>query len=122
MKVKPRIKSKPLGPNEIRIITVGDSAIGELLSENLMANQSEYFKVPAISDDTICITNWDTQQNILTYAIMPIKYCFAGYGLDFSYIRKTYGLTTDSLFKANRYKSITLTDAMLIQRKTEQDS
>lgn len=119
MKVRPHIKRKPLGSNEVRIITIDESAISELLFENLAEKKSDYFNVASVSDGTICVMNWDTQENVLSYAVMPIKYCFDGYTLDFNYIRKTYGLTTDSLFKANRYRSIPLTDSILIRRETE---
>ena len=110
MKVKPYIKQQPLKENEIKIISIGENAIAELLLETLMQNKSKYFDVPKVSTDSICIMKWDKDRCFLTYAIMPIKYCLNGFDLNPKFIQEI-GVTTDSLFKPNRYKVFTLTDS-----------
>lgn len=115
MKVVPHIKRRKLGADEVRIITVDEDAIAELLVENLMEHQEDYFDIDAISGDHICITNWDQQEKVLTYAVMPLKYALDGCGLNFEYIRKQCGITTNSLFRENRYQSLTITKEMLIR-------
>lgn len=115
MKVKPRIKQRFLRPNEARIITIGKDAIMELLTETLMENKCRYFDLDDNidgSNDIICIANWD-RSDLLTYAVMPLKYCLEGYDLCIDRVNEKVGITTDSLFKPNRYKSIVLTEKLL---------
>ena len=115
MKVIPRIKSKALGLNEVRIITVNEEAVEELLLENLMEKCNSYFNVAYNSDNMVCVMNLEKSKRLLTYAIVPINYCLDGHNLNFDYIREKVGITTKSLFTNNRYRSLTITDEMLFQ-------
>ena len=117
MKDAPCVKRKPLAPDEVRVINVDSLAIKELLFENLIQNKKNYFDVEDSSGDELCIMNWDQQAGTLTYAIMPMKYCLDGYELDFDYIRSKLGITANSLFAANRYQSIAITEQSVVQRK-----
>lgn len=122
MKVIPRIKSKKLAQDEARVIIADKTAIEELLLENLMEHKSNYFNIRDVADDCICIMKWE--QDVLIYAVMPIKYCLDGYELDIDRVRKIMGATTDSFFKPNRYRSMKITEDMLSVRhnKTGDDS
>jgi len=120
MKVIPKIKRKKLASNEARVIIISEAAIEELLLEHLLERKSDYFDVEEVCDDDTCAMCWDSREGVLTYAVMPIKYCFDGYKLNFDNVFKTIGITTDSLYKPNRYRSITLTEEMLEpSKKTE---
>ena len=119
MKVRPHIKRKskyiPLLPTEARVITIDEKAITELLLENLSDNISNYFHIPMVSDESMNVMYWDQKNSLLTYAVMPKKYCF-DYSLNFNHIHKTIGVTTESLFSPNpnKYKSIDLSDKTMI--------
>ena len=117
MKVVPYRKQRRLASNEARIITIEKTAIEELLLENLVEHQNSYFDVDD-EDNNICVMNLDYQKNVLTYAIMPIKYCFDGYELNFESLYRKFGKTTDSLFTKNKYQTIMLTKEFL-KRKTK---
>ena len=112
MIVKPRKISKKLKSNEIRVININHHAIEELLWENLMEHQAEYFDIDKIDDDLICQMQWDREKEILTYVVMPISYMYNGKQLDFSYIRENIGLTATSLFQTHRYRRLCITDMM----------
>ena len=115
MKVIPYLKQKKLSHNEARIITIDRTAIEELLLENLVEHQSDYFDIKDGENDSICVMNLDYQKSLLTYAIMPIKYCFDGYKLDFEKLHEKFGKTTDSLFSRKKYRVLTLTEEFLIK-------
>ena len=115
MKVRPRIKFKPLKLNELRIISIDEDAIAELLLENLLDNKGKYFNLPDISENSTCVMKWDTKHNLLTYAVMPIDYLLEGYDLNPDFIRNI-GLTTNSLFKSDLYKTFVVTQEMLIHK------
>lgn len=107
MKVKVKRKIHPIMPDEIRIINIGVDAIQEVLFENLMDHVSDYFDVPnKVDDDKICLMQWDSDSGCLTYAIMPINYALEGKELNYDYIRKRIGLTTNSLFQPHRYRRL----------------
>ena len=112
MIVKPGKISKKLKSNEMRVINIDHHAIEELLWENLMEHQAEYFDIDKIDDDLICQMQWDREKEILTYAVMPIGYMYDGRQLDFSYIRENTGLTAASLFQPHRYRRLCITDMM----------
>lgn len=118
MKVKPRIKYKPLLPSEARIITIGKEAIAELLSENLTENVSRYFNIPMLSENSINVMYWDDKNNLLTYGVMPIQHCMEGYTLNFKRINEIYSITTESLFSGakRKYKTIHLDADILIKK------
>lgn len=119
MKVRPYFKRKtryiPLLPTEARVITIDEKAITELLLENLSENVSKYFNVPMVSNKSTNVMYWDQKNKLLTYAVMPMKYCF-DYSLNFDHIHKTVGVTTESLFSPNlsKYKSIDLSNKTMI--------
>ena len=116
MKVRPRVKDKFLRPWEARVITIDKDAIAEVLLENLMEHKCSYFDLTDTIGDDICIMNWDDQNGFLTYAVMPLKCSLDGYELNIEHIRTTLGITTNSLFKPYRYKSVALTEDAVIKK------
>ena len=110
MKVVPHIKRSTHTKDEVRIITVGQTAIEELLLENLLDHYREYFNVDNNDDGGVCLMNCDADSGLLTYAVIPTEYCLRGYKLNFDYVRKKFGITTDSLFSANRFRVVHLED------------
>lgn len=121
MKVIPHIKQKRLAYNEVRFITIDRAAMEELLLENLMEHQNDYFDIRDGEIDSMCVMNIDYQNNLLTYAIMPSKYCFNGYKLNFEKLNKKFGKTTESLFTKKKYQVITLTEEYLIKARSAGD-
>lgn len=113
MIVKPKKKYQKLRHNEIRVINIEQTAIEELLWENLIEKQSILFDVARVDSDHICAMEWDSSNGMLTYTVMPINYMLEGKKLNFELLRKQAGITTDSLFKPNRYRSLTITDSLL---------
>lgn len=122
MKVFPHIKRKPLCSDEIRVITIDKSAVEELLLENFLEHKSEYFDIEDVNDTKICLMKWNQADGVLSYAVMPIKYSLDGCELDFNYIQKKLGITTDSLFKPNRYKTWKLTAEMFLSGRGQGDT
>lgn len=118
MKVIPKIKRKTIDPDEIRVININEDAISELLLEHLMEHNSDYLDMPSVSDDHICIMDWDQQNHHLIYAVMPLEICMKGYTLDCNYLRQTVGMTVSSLYAPNqcKYKSVKITKEMLKKR------
>ncbi len=115
MKVIPHIKRNPLKANEVRVITIDENALNELLFENLMEHQEDYFNIDGLCDDIICTMNWDRRRGLLTYAVMPIKYRYDGCSLNYDYLQQKIGVTTSSLFRPKRYRSFTLNEKMLVR-------
>ena len=113
MKVIPHIKSRKLATTEVRVITIDQKAVEELLLENLIEKKNEYFDIENSTNDDICIMHWDRTNQRLTYAIMPMERYLAGYQLNIENIYNKVGITTTSLFKPKRYVSLTLTDEYL---------
>ena len=108
MKVKPLVKRKRLGKNEVRVIAMGEKAIEELLFENLMEKVADYFDVPDAMGDCVCHMDWDKEARELVYVIEPIGLYMSGFDLDLRALRRITGLTTDSIFKPDRYKTVVL--------------
>ena len=108
MKVVPHLKPSKHLNNVIKIITISQSSIEELLLENLLDHRHEYFEIEKSDDSNICLMSWDVGTGLLTYAIMPEEYCTNGYRLDFDYIREKIGITTKSLFSSNRFHVVHL--------------
>lgn len=113
MVVKP--KKKKLRNNEIRVIQIDKKAIEELLWENLVESQDVYFDVNRIDPERICSMEWDQASGMLTYAVMPISYLLDGKKLNFAFLRKKIGITTQSLFQPNRYRCLEITDSMFLE-------
>lgn len=110
MKVVPHIKRSTRTKDEIKIITASQTAIEELLLENLLDHYHEYFNIDNNDNSGVCLMNWDTDSGLLTYAVMPTEYCSRGYSLNFDYVRKKLGITTKSLFAVNRFRVVHLDD------------
>ena len=114
MKVIPRIKKAKLPQNEARFIIIDRKAIEEVLLENLMEHQCEYFDL-GDTDNVMCVMDWNNYGH-LTYAVVPETFFRSGAKLDFDYLRESVGTTTDSLFKQNRYRSLKLGDKGTVLR------
>lgn len=116
MIVKPKKKSKKLQKDELRIINIDLHAVEEVLLENLMENQLNYFYVNPVDDDLICQMVWDQNSKVLTYVVMPISYVFEGKKLDFDVLQKEVGITSKSLFQADiqKYRTLKITDSIFM--------
>ncbi len=114
MIVKPK-KKRSFPDNELRVISIGSQAIEEILWETLMEHQEEYFDIDAVDDSLICFMRWNRQQEMLTYAVMPIRFALEGKQLDFEYICRKTGITSDSLFQPRRYRKMKITPACFLR-------
>ena len=112
MKVIPKIKPRSLITTEMRVITISEEAIAEVLLENLMENKSTYFDTKAVSENEICAMYWNKATNCLTYVILPYEY--AQKGINFAYIQRKVGVTTNTLFQPHRYRRLKITSKCFI--------
>lgn len=75
-----------------------------------MAHQADYFDAPRLDENAICLMQWDGET--LTYALAPTRKMMGGQEPDFQVIGEESGITTDSLFRADRYQSLKITENM----------
>lgn len=114
MKVKLR-KCQSLMLDEMRVINVGREAIQELLFETLTEHLSEYFDVSKVNDEEVGVMQWDSKNECLTYAVIPISQLRGNKQIDFDYLRKKVGITTASLFHPNRYKKLRISQRCFLE-------
>lgn len=116
MIVRPKKVSKELKDNELRVINIGLKAVEEILLESLMERKKFWFNVPAVDKNRMCHMQWDPDCEILTYVITPLRYVLEGKELDFDYLRKEVGITSNSLFHAQlqKYRTLEITDAVFV--------
>lgn len=121
MKVKPIIKH-PLNENELRVINVDHDAISELLFENLMDCQEQYFGIKRGDGNCMCMMHWDSDKNVLTYAVARETDLVGTVLKELNYdkLRRDVGFTTDSLFSAKRFISLPLNHYTMNPRKGKQ--
>ena len=127
MKVKFRKKPRALRADEARVITINEDAIAEVLSEFLLENKNDYFDLPEdvdSADDVICVTNWNRRSNLLTCILMHRKFFAEGFDVNINAIIERTGITTDSLYKEKRYKTVVLSEehGTIYRRNTEDGS
>lgn len=100
------MKVKHLKQGEIRAISIGREAIYELLRETMMENSAEYFDI--LGNTVMFEMRWNSKTEIFTCAVFDRKY--PPDDLDFDTLEKHLGLTTETLYQRNRYKTVCIKD------------
>lgn len=93
---------KRLKKGEARVIRIGKDAIFEFLCETMMENGCEYFDLHDVTKVTFQMT-WDQNTNEFTCVVCNSEEADA---VDAELISKKVELTTDTMFRKNRYKEI----------------
>ncbi len=96
------MKVKHLKKGEIRVISIGREAIYELLRETMMENAEQYFDLLDMKTVKFQMS-WDSQTDLFTCIIHNDQNTP---DIDVQAIVQEIGITAETLFYKNRYKTI----------------